>query len=213
MTDNLHFHQPWQINVNVVVVLWRPAEEHAVLESDVPGGSGGVESRTWAGLPLEGSICSSAVSCRASDGITWPAKNCRTNQQGAAILLETFASNQPKKNAFVSFSRSTWEAQLFHSLAFLHNSTALKTKTHQRLIQKACVRNNILSHYSYYFCSMQYIYCAQCVYCLFVQEPRWQWSTTHGYPRMQCTWLDFFTPHLFGLPKKLKRFPQKLDSK
>lgn len=84
-----------------------------------------------------------------------------------------FRSIQEKKRK-ISFSLSTWETQLFHPFAFLYNSTALKPKTHQRTDSESLCSDNILSYYSYYFCSTQHIYCAQYVYFLFVQKPRRQ---------------------------------------
>lgn len=72
-----------------------------------------------------------------------PDKNCRTNQQGAAILLEIFASNQSKKNTFVSFFLSNREAQLFHSLSFSLQQHCTENQA-PVLKMYVCVRNNIV---------------------------------------------------------------------
>lgn len=72
-----------------------------------------------------------------------PDKNCRTNQQGAAILLEIFASNQSKKNTFVSFLLSIQEAQFFHSLSFSLQQHCTENQAPFIKIY-VCVRNNII---------------------------------------------------------------------
>ncbi len=135
----MHPHQSWQIHVNVVVLrrTCRSGEWRA--------------GRIWRRWVTHLSWITSRgqhLLVQSHD----PAKNCRTNQQGAAILLETFASNQSKKNTSVSFSRSTWEAQLFSS-------------------QQHCTENKPISDgfrkpvfgITYYFCSVYTVHsvCAE----------------------------------------------------
>lgn len=125
----------YSINVNLVT-FWCPAEEHAVLESDVPGGSGGVESCTWAGLPLEGSICSSALQpvCLPlrlrrvrSTGITWPSQELQDQSAGSSNLTGNVCFKSIQEKHFCLFLALHLRGSVL-SFTFLFCTTALHWK-------------------------------------------------------------------------------------